>query len=48
MNFIRKIYRDKDIKNIQSKINMLGDTKWDAIKFMNYRLLSTIIFTITL
>lgn len=46
MNFIRKIYRDKDIKNIQSKINMLGDTKWDAIKFMNYRLLSTIIFTI--
>ncbi len=46
MNFIRKIYRDKDIKNIQRKINMLGDTKWNAIKFMNYRLLSTIIFTI--
>ena len=46
MNFIRKIYRYKDIKNIQAKINMLGDTKWDAIKFMNYRLLSTLIFTI--
>lgn len=46
MNFIRKIYRHKDINNIQAKINMLGNTKWDAIKFMNYRLLSTIIFTI--
>lgn len=46
MNFIRKIYRHKDIFNIQAKINMLGNTKWDAIKFMNYRLLSTIIFTI--
>ena len=46
MNFIRKIYREKDIKNIQKKISMLGDTKWDAIKFMNYRLLSTIILTI--
>lgn len=46
MNFIRKIYRDKDIKNIQKKIDLLGDTKWDAIKFMNYRLLSTIVLTI--
>lgn len=45
MNFIRKIYRDKDIKKIQTKINMLGNTKWNAVKFMNYRLLSTLIFT---
>lgn len=46
MNFIRKIYREKDIKNIQNKIDMLGNTKWDAVKFMNYRLLTTIIFTL--
>lgn len=44
MNFIRKIYREKDIRNIQGKIDMLGDTKWNAFKFMNYRLLSTIVF----
>ena len=44
MKFIRKIYREKDIKNIQEKLDMLGNTKWNAIKFMNYRLLSTIIF----
>ena len=46
MNFIRKIYREKDIKKIQEKINMLGNTKWDAIRFMNYRLLTTIIFSL--
>lgn len=46
MNFIRKIYRQKDIKSIQEKINMLGSTKMDAVKFMNYRLLSTIIFAL--
>ena len=46
MNFIRKIYREKDIKKIQSQIDMLGKTKWNAIKFMNYRLLTTIIFAL--
>ena len=46
MNFVRKIYREKDINKIQSQLNMLGKTKWNAIKFMNYRLLTTIIFTI--
>ena len=44
MNFIRKIYREKDIKKINDKINMLGNTKWNTIKFMNYRLLTTILF----
>lgn len=44
MTFIRKIYREKDIKKIQEKINMLGKTKLTAVKFMNYRLLTTIIF----
>ena len=46
MNFIRKIYREKDIKKIKAQINMLGKTKWNAIKFMNYRLLTTMIFAL--
>ena len=48
MMFIRKIYREKDIKKIQDKINMLGKTKLTALKFMNYRLLSTIIFAMVI
>lgn len=44
MKFIRKIYREKDIKNIEEKIDLMGNTKWNAIKFMNYRLLTTILF----
>ena len=44
MGFIRKIYREKDINKIQEKIILLGNTKWTAIKFMNYRILSTIGF----
>lgn len=44
MKFIRKIYREKDILNIQEKIDLMGNTKWNAIKFMNYRLLTTILF----
>ncbi|MBQ9318097.1 MAG: type II secretion system F family protein [Bacilli bacterium] len=44
MGFIRKIYREKDINKIQEKIILLGNTKWNAMKFMNYRFLSTIAF----
>ena len=44
LKFIRKIYREKDIKNIEEKIDLMGNTKWNAIKFMNYRLLTTILF----
>lgn len=42
-NYIRKIYRDKDIQKIDIKVKMLGDTKLTAIKFMNIRLLTTFI-----
>lgn len=42
-NIIRKIYRDKDMKQISSNINMLGDTKLDTITFLNIRLITTII-----
>lgn len=50
-NIIKKIYRDKDIKNIQSKIDMLGSNqkiKFDAITFLNTRLISTILVIILL
>ena len=53
MNFsiIKKIYREKDIKNIQSKINLLGDNrkvKYDAIEFLNIRMITTILLIIIL
>ncbi len=43
---IKKIYRDKDVKTIQSKIDMLGDNtkiKFDAAAFLNVRIISTTI-----
>lgn len=40
---IKKIYREKDMKQISSNINMLGDTKLDTITFLNIRLITTII-----
>ena len=42
--FIRKIYREKDIRTIEEKINMLGDRRnWNAVSFMNIRLITSII-----
>lgn len=46
MNFARRMYRRKDIKKIEEKINMLGNTKLNAITFMNYRLFTTIAFAL--
>ena len=48
---IKKIYREKDIKNIQSKINMLGCNRkfnYDAVSFLNLRIITTILLTIIL
>ena len=48
---IKKIYREKDIKNIQSKINMLGVNRkfnYDAVSFLNMRIITTILLTIIL
>lgn len=48
---IRKIYRVKDIENIQNKIDMLGSNrklKFDAVEFLNVRMITTIILTILL
>lgn len=39
---VRRIYRTKDIKKIEEKLSMLGNSKIDAITFMNNRLLSSI------
>lgn len=46
MNITKWIYCEKDIRKIQKKINMLGNTKLNAITFMNYRLLTTIGFAL--
>lgn len=47
---IKKIYRTKDIENIQNKINMLGNNKhkYDALTFLNLRLITTIILSLVL
>ena len=48
---IKKIYRVKDIEYIQSKINMLGNSrkfKFDAVTFLNLRILTTILLTFIL
>lgn len=48
--FVRKIYRDSDINEIQDKIKMLGDNvKFDAVDFMNRRIIFVVIsFVLTL
>ncbi len=48
---IKKIYRQKDISNIQYKINQLGNNQKfniDAIGFLNLRMITTILLTIIL
>ena len=48
---IKKIYREKDIKNIQNKINLLGSNrkfKYDAVSFLNMRVVTTILLTMIL
>ena len=45
---IKKIYRQKDISNIQYKINQLGNNQKfniDAIGFLNLRMITTILIT---
>ena len=46
---VKKIYRIKDLENIQRKINLLGSNpkfKFDAITFYSARMLTTILITI--
>ena len=48
-NIITKIYRDSEVKRINEKITMLNNYPLDEIKFLNIRLLTTlIVFFITL
>ena len=43
-SFINRIYRQKDIKKIESKINQFGvSKKFDAEYFMNFRLFSSLL-----
>lgn len=47
--FVKKIYRDYDIKRINEKITMLNNYPLDKIGFLNIRLVTTIIiFLVTL
>lgn len=51
VNIFGKIYRSKDIENIQKKINMLGNSrkiKFDAITFLSTRLITTILLGLVL
>ncbi len=46
-SFIRRIYRESDIKRINQDIKMLGDNaKITAVSFMNIRLVTSIILFI--
>lgn len=49
-NIIERIYSKKSVKKIKTKVTLLGiDSKMDAIKFMNYRLIiSILVFFIVL
>ena len=50
-SIIKKIYRVKDIENIQKKLNLLGSNrkiKFDAVGFLNTRLITTILLAIIL
>ena len=44
-NILSKIYLKKDIESIDKKINMLGNTRMDAITFISIRILFTALFT---
>ena len=47
-NIMSKIYLKKDVDSINKKINMLGNTKIDAVTFISLRILSTILFALFL
>ena len=47
-NIMEKIYLKKDVEKIQSNINKMGTTKWDAVSFISFRLVTTILFTLFL
>ena len=44
--FIRKIYTDLSIKKIDAKVKQLGKTKWTAVSFQNFRVITTAIIAI--
>ena len=45
-NIMSKIYLKKDVDSINKKINMLGNTRIDAVTFISMRILSTILFAL--
>ena len=47
-NIMEKIYLKKDIEKIQASINKMGNTKWDAVSFISFRIITTIFFALFL
>lgn len=47
-NIMSKIYLKKDVDSINKKINMLGNTRIDAVTFISLHILSTILFALFL
>ena len=45
-HLINKIYREETLDKIQTKLNMTGNAKMDAIDFMNIRFITTFILFI--
>lgn len=48
---VKKIYREKDLKHIQEKIDLLGSNrklKFDAVEFLNIRMITTILLALIL
>lgn len=42
-SLIKKLYRKSDVENIEEKISLLGETKWDAVTFMNTRIFTSLL-----
>lgn len=50
-SIIRKIFREKDLKNIDYKITMLGQNRkirFNSVEFMSARIITTALFAITM
>ena len=47
-NIMEKIYLKKDVEKIQASINKMGTTKWDAVSFISFRVITTVMFALLL
>ena len=47
-NIMEKIYLKKDVEKIQASINKMGTTKWDAVSFISFRVITTVMIALFL